>query len=90
MAIPRTSNEFCQLAIIRDNFWRAYIRWLNHIQVLCMVYALKWRSMSNTFNVPNKESKGMSMMYKSFERSFVLNLVEFAVTLLKHMCHVIH
>ena len=90
MDIPRTSNESCQLAITWDNLWRAYIKWLSHIQVLCMVCAPKWRSMNNTFNISNKESKGMSMMYKILERSFVLNLVEFPVTLLTHMCHAIH
>ena len=90
MEIPRTSNESCQLAIAWDNLWRAYIKWLNHTQVLCMVCAAKWRGMNNTFNISNKEFKGMSMMYKILQRSFGFNLVEFAVMLLTHMCHAIH
>ena len=90
MDIPRTSSESCRLAITWDNLWIVYIKLLNHIQVLCMVCAPKWRSMNNTLNISKKKSKGRSMISKILERSFVLNLLEFAVMLLAHMCHAIH
>ena len=58
-----------------------------HSSCICMVCPPYWRSMNNTFNITNTESKGKSMINKSLERSFVLNLVEFVVMLLTHMCH---